>query len=79
MIRHKRTLGRPRHGAVVLSPAIDVLGLAEGVETESEFEILKGAGVHLFQGYWLARPEFERLPSISKASLAAAGCAIKAA
>lgn len=33
MIKHKRTLGRPRHGAVVLFPATDVLGLAEGVET----------------------------------------------
>ena len=58
---------------------LDIRILAEGVETESEFEILKGAGVHLFQGYWLARPEFERLPSISKASLAAAGFAIQAA
>lgn len=32
MAKHKRTLGRPRNGAVVLSPATDVLGLAEGVE-----------------------------------------------
>lgn len=33
MTKHKRTLGRPRNGAVVLSPATDVLGLAEGVES----------------------------------------------
>ncbi|WP_337955730.1 EAL domain-containing protein [Fulvimarina manganoxydans] len=58
---------------------LDIRILAEGVETEAEFEILKGAGVHLFQGYWLARPEFERLPSISQTSMAAAGCTIEAA
>jgi hypothetical protein len=45
MIKHKRTLGRPRHGAVVLSPASDVLGLAEGVETALSASMLLGVPV----------------------------------
>jgi hypothetical protein len=50
MIRHKRTLGRPRHGAVVLSPAIDVLGLAEGVETALSASMLRGDPVWATRG-----------------------------
>jgi len=38
--------------------------LAEGVETEDEFRVLKAAGIRLFQGYWFAKPEFEALPEI---------------
>lgn len=45
MVQHKRTLGRPRHGAVVLSPAKDVLGLAEGVETALSASALLGIPV----------------------------------
>ena len=39
---------------------IDVV--AEGVETQQEFSWLEDEGVRLFQGYFFARPEFERLP-----------------
>ncbi|ASY46040.1 hypothetical protein CJD35_16115 [Sphingobium xenophagum] len=45
MIKHKRTLGRPRHGAVALSPANEVLGLAEGVETALSASMLLGVPV----------------------------------
>jgi len=38
--------------------------LAEGIETESEFEFLRNVGVDLFQGYWFARPGFESLPAV---------------
>ncbi|TQJ59518.1 EAL domain-containing protein (putative c-di-GMP-specific phosphodiesterase class I) [Arthrobacter sp. SLBN-83] len=38
--------------------------LAEGIETEEEFRVLKAAGIRLFQGYWFAKPEFEALPEI---------------
>ncbi len=38
--------------------------LAEGIETEDEFRVLKAAGIRLFQGYWFAKPEFEALPEI---------------
>jgi EAL domain-containing protein (putative c-di-GMP-specific phosphodiesterase class I) len=30
--------------------------VAEGVETEAQFNFLKGLGCDLLQGYWLSRP-----------------------
>jgi EAL domain-containing protein (putative c-di-GMP-specific phosphodiesterase class I) len=39
---------------------IDVI--AEGVETEAEYRWFKRVGVHLFQGFYIARPAFEALP-----------------
>ena len=41
---------------------IDVI--AEGIETRDEFQWLIEEDIHLFQGYFLARPAFERLPTI---------------
>jgi EAL domain-containing protein (putative c-di-GMP-specific phosphodiesterase class I) len=41
---------------------IDVL--AEGVETWNELHVLRAAGITLMQGYYFARPEFERLPAV---------------
>jgi len=38
---------------------IDVI--AEGVETEPEYRWFRRAGVRLFQGFYLARPQFETL------------------
>ncbi|GGD09166.1 diguanylate phosphodiesterase [Aureimonas glaciei] len=38
--------------------------LAEGIETEAEFLVLKAAGIALFQGYYFARPAFEALPPL---------------
>jgi EAL domain-containing protein (putative c-di-GMP-specific phosphodiesterase class I) len=38
--------------------------LAEGIETEAEFAVLKAAGIDLFQGYYFAKPAFEALPQI---------------
>jgi EAL domain-containing protein (putative c-di-GMP-specific phosphodiesterase class I) len=35
--------------------------VAEGVETLEEYEALRRCGVHLMQGYLLARPAFEKL------------------
>ena len=43
---------------------LDITVLAEGIETEAEFLILKSAGIALFQGYYFARPAFEALPPI---------------
>ena len=45
--------------------------LAEGIETEEEFRVLKAAGIRLFQGYWFAKPEFETLPEIRPFATAA--------
>lgn len=38
--------------------------LAEGVETEAEFEFLHSLGIDLYQGYYFARPAFEALPEV---------------
>ena len=35
--------------------------VAEGIETEAEMTILRELGVHLQQGFYLARPQFEAL------------------
>jgi EAL domain-containing protein (putative c-di-GMP-specific phosphodiesterase class I) len=40
---------------------IDVV--AEGLETEAEYHWFRRRGVHLFQGYYFARPAFEALPT----------------
>ena len=51
--------------------------IAEGVETRGELDSLRRLGIHLVQGYLLARPAFEALPALSMerpaASLRAAG------
>ena len=35
--------------------------IAEGVETAAEVDVLKDLGIHLFQGYFFARPAFDAL------------------
>jgi EAL domain-containing protein (putative c-di-GMP-specific phosphodiesterase class I) len=39
--------------------------VAEGVETKAEYHTLQDMGIHLFQGYYFARPSFESLPDIN--------------
>ena len=39
--------------------------IGECVETVEEYEALRGCGVHLMQGYFFARPQFEALPEIT--------------
>jgi EAL domain-containing protein (putative c-di-GMP-specific phosphodiesterase class I) len=51
-------------GIVGIAKELDITVLAEGIETEAEFRILKEAGIRLFQGYWFAKPAFEELPQI---------------
>ena len=38
--------------------------IAEGVETLDEYHWFEDQGVHLFQGFLFARPEFEALPAV---------------
>jgi EAL domain-containing protein (putative c-di-GMP-specific phosphodiesterase class I) len=38
-----------------------IVPLCEGVETADEMATLKGLGVSLIQGYFLAKPSFESL------------------
>jgi EAL domain-containing protein (putative c-di-GMP-specific phosphodiesterase class I) len=51
-------------GIINIARAMDITLLAEGIETEAEFTVLKAAGVKLFQGYWFAKPAFEALPAV---------------
>ncbi len=61
---------RPRAETIVRS-AMRLMGelgttvVAEGIETLQEFNLLRDCGVHLMQGYLLARPAFEALPPVT--------------
>ncbi len=51
-------------GIVGIAAELDITVLAEGIETQEEFLILRESGIRLFQGYWFARPAFEELPAV---------------
>lgn len=51
-------------GIIGIAGELGITVLAEGIETEAEFLVLKDAGIRLFQGYWFAKPAFEELPRI---------------
>ncbi len=53
-------------GIVEIARALDITVLAEGVELESEVAALREAGVSIFQGYLLARPEIETFRSFGE-------------
>lgn len=40
--------------------------VAEGVETVAEYRWLYRAGIHIYQGYYFARPAFEALPAVAE-------------
>jgi EAL domain-containing protein (putative c-di-GMP-specific phosphodiesterase class I) len=50
------------HSLVSLCEQMHITLIAEGVETVEEYTALQDCGIHLMQGYLLARPEFEALP-----------------
>ncbi len=50
---------------VELCDGLGIALVAEGVETIDEFACLRSAGIHLMQGYLLARPCFESLGDFS--------------
>lgn len=58
-------------GIVGIAKELDITLLAEGIETEAEFRVLKAAGIRLFQGYWFAKPAFEELPPVRTGQLIA--------
>ena len=58
-------------GILAMAGELNIDLLAEGVETEAEFDILRAAGIRLFQGYWFAKPAFEELPPVDAALLSA--------
>ena len=59
-------------GIMATAKALDLVVIAEGVETREECLALQELGVRLFQGYFFARPGFESLPAVSAEVLALA-------
>jgi EAL domain-containing protein (putative c-di-GMP-specific phosphodiesterase class I) len=51
-------------GIVSIARQLEITVLAEGIETAAEFEVLRDAGIRLYQGYWFAKPAFEALPDV---------------
>ncbi|MCB1325606.1 MAG: EAL domain-containing protein [Spirochaetales bacterium] len=49
-------------GVVATCRSLDILLVAEGVETKEELTRLRDLGIEYFQGYLFAKPEFEGLP-----------------
>jgi EAL domain-containing protein (putative c-di-GMP-specific phosphodiesterase class I) len=50
-------------GIVAIARQLDVIVLAEGVETAAELTTLRAAGIDLFQGYYFAKPKIEAFQS----------------
>ena len=44
---------------------LNIMALAEGIETVEEYQWLKNAGIDLMQGYLFAKPGFECLPDVN--------------
>ena len=51
-------------GVVRTCHLLNILVIAEGVETMAEYEALTKIGIHLFQGYLFAKPQTEALPLV---------------
>ena len=43
--------------------------IAEGIETQAEFHILKNIGIELFQGFYFSKPAFEQLQPVDQCLL----------
>jgi EAL domain-containing protein (putative c-di-GMP-specific phosphodiesterase class I) len=48
-----------------LCRSLDARLVAEGVETEAELAVVRGAGIRYVQGFYFARPAFEQLLGVS--------------
>ena len=44
---------------------LNIISLAEGIETKEEMIWLRDAGIELMQGYFFAKPGFEHLPEVN--------------
>ncbi|WP_442047868.1 EAL domain-containing protein [Novosphingobium sp. YAF33] len=49
-------------GVVEIAKALDIMVIAEGIETNDDFRVLRDLGVRLMQGYLFAKPGFRSLP-----------------
>lgn len=50
---------------VALCQRMGIIVIAEGVETEAEYDAVRAIGIDLIQGYLLAKPMFEGLPPLA--------------
>jgi EAL domain-containing protein (putative c-di-GMP-specific phosphodiesterase class I) len=50
---------------VSLAKAMNILLVAEGIETIEEYRALRSCGIHLMQGYLFAKPEIEAFPKVT--------------
>ncbi|MGO4510128.1 EAL domain-containing protein [Bradyrhizobium sp. 2TAF36] len=51
-------------GLASMARDLNIIVLAEGVESEAELTVLRAAGIKLFQGYYFAKPALMSLPPI---------------
>lgn len=58
-------------GIVSVSEELGIGLIAEGIERRDEMRCLQDIGVHLFQGYYIAKPAFESLAEINPEMYAA--------
>ncbi|WP_300543117.1 EAL domain-containing protein [uncultured Pseudoalteromonas sp.] len=54
---------------IAMFEELNIVALAEGVETVEEYQWLRQAGVSLMQGYFFAHPGFESLPDVDFSKL----------
>ena len=52
-------------GVVGIARALEIIVLAEGVESEAELTVLRAAGISLFQGFYFAKPSVMALREVS--------------
>lgn len=52
-------------GVLRIAQSLDIIVIAEGIETVGEYDALCKMGVRYIQGYLLARPGFKSLPNVT--------------
>lgn len=58
-------------GLVAIATELNITLLAEGIETQAEFDVLRSLGISLFQGYYFARPQVETFQTMTELARAA--------
>lgn len=56
-------------GIITTCQELDIKVIAEGIETESEFMVLRELGISLFQGFYFGRPAYESLVTVDWSSI----------
>lgn len=65
-------------GVVTIARQLNIVVIAEGVETVAELDTLRAAGIHLFQGYLFAKPAVASLPAAWLPERGSAGSGLEA-